>query len=670
MPLTFLVHGQSSQDYVQLRGKQFYYKGSNFSPMVLNYTCNNKQNISGGYTVISQDDYCVPPCGNLIADDMVVIKNYGFNAVRLMGFGVFNDTNVNKLSVRYSKMDGHTIVIPLQSPYTDHFNLIENAIDSIKASNTDIKVILVVVGGVTSTPKVEDIKDQYSEYLAALSTRFASNTTIMAYDLYNEPPESSLGYSKKEICEIESAWYDALKSNSKNQLITIGLNSSGVIQWDLKMLKYDFMSLHVYPRPDGCTNCEKSKIKYISSIIQRPWIIGETGMAGTNQPISCTNPPHELFGESSQKDFAKFSLETSLDCGASGYSWWNYREFRCFDICDNFGEDFYGLFTQRINDNEGNAKLVANYFKGHPVDTYTINPNNCLNFSGTDYYNPTGNAGYSVSGKVTLNGVPVMNAYIGATFYDKKTCETCYYVGSSTFSDENGNYTVYSSDAKNNIWQVLISYPGANVFKFPNSYPADTNQWDYNITGSVNADLQFIENSSDITVSNTIEIGSSINKAALNSITVNSLVVKGNGTIGGSATLRAGNEISFSTGFNAQKGSTVFVSTGPFTDCDAAEKKSAEPETQGLSNMNDSLQTESYHSIYPVPNQGIFTYYINTKESGKITLDILSIDGRKLSVMQLQKNYNYIDMSSQPKGLYILKCSSNKVLFIDKVIIK
>ena len=114
-----------------------------------------------------------------------------------------------------------------------------------EANNAGLKVILLTgkAGNTTTT-----FHDLYGDYLGRLAKKLKNNTTLMAYDLYNEPANMSL--SKEIICNSVNNWYTIIKTNDPNHMVTIGLqNALDVFSWDPGLLSVDFLSFHLYPFP-------------------------------------------------------------------------------------------------------------------------------------------------------------------------------------------------------------------------------------------------------------------------------------------------------------------------------------------------------------------------------------------------------------------------------------
>ncbi|MCE9539174.1 MAG: hypothetical protein K8R85_08150, partial [Bacteroidetes bacterium] len=154
---------------------------------------------------------------------------------------------------------------------------------------------------------------------------FRNDTTIMAYDLFNEPlyfdvPERD----KKVVNKAMNRWASVAKKNAPNQLITIGLTGiREVFEWDPAILDVDFISIHPYEyEPEQVRN----EMYWYANYIKKPWIIGETAIPADNDSISYET----------QAQFAHKTLKQAYDCGAIGYSWWQYKDVEWHSYHANF----------------------------------------------------------------------------------------------------------------------------------------------------------------------------------------------------------------------------------------------------------------------------------------------------------------------------------------------
>jgi len=211
--------------------------------------------------------------------------------------------------------------------------------------------------------------DEYAVYLASMAEAVQHHPALLAYDLFNEPqfntleyqgavdqdhPQSHSRWKKQDICEFTAQWYDAIKGQDTNHLITLGgLGEYELEVWDMSVLHIDFYSLHIYPLKGykGDWNMEQSLeqfhalLHWFGQVCPMPWIIGETAFSASD----ATTPPHtgpasptEVYQqyhqwpymegtEEDQRHFAEWTLALTRQCGGSGWSWWYFQEFRWWD---------------------------------------------------------------------------------------------------------------------------------------------------------------------------------------------------------------------------------------------------------------------------------------------------------------------------------------------------
>lgn len=83
----------------------------------------------------------------------------------------------------------------------------------------------------------------------------------------------------------------------------------------------------------------------------------------------------------------------------------------------------------------------------------------------------------------------------------------------------------------------------------------------------------------------------------------------------------------------------------------------------GISN----LERNQFASIYPNPNKGHFTVKANSSNQFN-TIEIYNLLGKRVISSSFGDNSIEIDISNQPKGVYLLKIVSNNDIIIQKII--
>ncbi len=396
---------------------------------------------------------------------MAKIKSLGFNTIRVF----ISPVNNNGI-----------LEIPTGS-YTSYFSIVDQFLDSVNAHN--LKAILVV-----GPEKAWEVHESFKSYLETISTHFYNNTTILAYDLYNEPFNTFKheGINDKfKISNWVSEWCYVIKEFDKNHLITIGLTHPQTsIAWDPLVMPIDFVSFHFYAWTEDLQNSKdriSSYIYWASKTIQMPWIIGEIGYSGTN--IIIDDPQAMTGSEYEQADFATYTMQKSLDCNCLGYSWWQYQDVNWVSpweiylgLVNFYGDDGF--------DDETN-KQVANVF--NQFWTMSANSSNCT--KPLNYYNIYNLGTVELTGRVIdNNGLPVENAVIVGWKEIPNSLpppsDFCYPYY-TTFSNVNGYFTLRSNTPGYNINVLWVSLPGYSTVKVnsPLSYaqykiiPINYNKW-------------------------------------------------------------------------------------------------------------------------------------------------------------------------------------------------
>ncbi len=378
----------SREHFVSIKDDKFQLNGKDFYPVVVNYLAVTQIDKNGlwacptkGYNPDDKFKYTTKDsCLMQLKADMELIKEMGFNSVRFIKIG---EEDINKktgeLSIYAHIGNKRDTSIDLSSDenYKKYFSALSELFDVVNKAG--LKVILL-------TRVVPDIKTT-EEHLRRVATQFKNDTTIMAYDLFNEPLyfDSLLDRSKEDIHRIVKRWKNILTTSAPNQLSTIGLAGiREIFRWDPTILDVDFISFHPYNHePEQVMN----ELYWYGHYIKKPWIIGETAVCADNDSV-----PYE-----EQRKFASQTLKQAYNCGAYGYSWWQYKDIEWHSFLANYmgvvtrkGETKTGKNNLMVN---GTPKPVAEEFKKfNPSEKK--GPCSCL----ANYYN------YSKGNKCKLTG--------------------------------------------------------------------------------------------------------------------------------------------------------------------------------------------------------------------------------------------------------------------------
>ncbi|MFH1159864.1 MAG: hypothetical protein V1733_02830, partial [bacterium] len=394
--ILFAIFGITSfGQYVTILGKQFKDEnGNDFEPVVCNYNVdivnidtsdflttyispNHSFGIYNTYECSGTES-----CDDQLKNDFIQMLYMGFNTVRIMGINPFFISEGYQIKDQvgticwecpelgfYIFTNHHNLAnckndkpFPLHEPFENDavtLHLVELINHLIQVASEveweGKKLKLILITGGEWGGHSHDFPDVYSDYLYALSNTLpillsnSAKTTLMAYDLYNEPPSfwpvETIGHSKQDVCKKVKMWYDTIKEGDPYHLITLGAQGHhSILEYDHAVFSLDFYSPHLYPAAhhqyEGPTYFESlmnsfyGKLYWVSNNCKMPWIIGETGFRAVENSVFDTNYDGTL---SDQYDFADSATIRTWECGGSGFSWWFYQ-----DVCN----DGYGILKQ------------------------------------------------------------------------------------------------------------------------------------------------------------------------------------------------------------------------------------------------------------------------------------------------------------------------------------
>jgi len=351
---------------------------------------------------------------------MQMIKDLGFNTVRLVGIAeyIFEKNVPGKWA---NTSDKTNKFIAFKGPSGEkYFAALD---DMFKILNdVGLKAILLV----NSFPDENGVSENY---WAALLQRFKNEKAILAWDFFNEPLYfDGKDRNKTEVYRIVKKWKQNRSAQDPNHLFTIGLTGSReVFEWDPNILDVDFVSIHPYEFQKGEVEGE---ISWYGKYMKKPWIIGETGLSADNDSISYDT----------QKLYAQKFMQHAVNCGASGFSWWQYKDVEWH----RYQSNFLGLLTNKGTTVTSHKELVVNgTLKPVAALFKDFNPKHktgecdCRN----NYYNYDSIFNFAVKGKLVnrKTGQPIEGGTIVAWNQ---------YYGSSnlTFTKPDGSFTVYGKD--------------------------------------------------------------------------------------------------------------------------------------------------------------------------------------------------------------------------------
>lgn len=764
--------------FIALNGRQFLDKtGAPFFPMVMNYHVNivHDQGTNPQYKVIRSADYgtqkCVleggysfANCENSLRDDFARISQMGFNTVRITGDLAPYRNNYGMLGFwKWSSIydfgtgpgtfcDAGRKYFYLSPPYTNaacqtYFNLIGNLMDI--ADQYDMKVIFLASeasgcydnqGSEVCFPdrgsSLTDAMD-YASYLSELAKVLKDKPALLAYDLYNEPiwevwqTGRNMDKDKKTICEYVGLWYDAVKAQDPNHLITLGgWDFSDVFNWDTGVMKLDFVSIHIYPGPDENGNLANSPIlkeaiinqfHWFTEELGKPWIIGETGFSATDE--SCL--ANVIWGdESDQENYLTEILPAVRDCGGSGFSWWLFQEIHwyCVEntictptcsycrVCDSFdpwsvvgdkNQNYFGL--QKYSDPDPSTGLYSSsdLKSAAQVSIDFDESNGVPTLAPCDaptsfYYDPnhfstlnTNTSSYLTGRIEDQDGNAISNAAILAQNYlytDLKDPSIPYddepiFSWVHTYTNHNttgNNFTIipYSPFNPNDLRIVYIKASSVGASK------VELGNWNSVVAMNSNLgtlSLNKINFDYDSEIDNIVISTSSLktNYQAWNTLKLTNTTIN----TGVTSELVARNEIIIMPNFNAEYGSDVHIYLDEtFVDCDdyTGFLRITGPDagnSQGyLSSQQNQIKLQFQEPtfkfyIQPNPSSGKYKIIIDSEINFKTrNVVIRNTIGEEVMKEEFAGFEFEIDLSNFINGIYFLELFNGEQQFNEKLI--
>ncbi|MEO8066810.1 MAG: cellulase family glycosylhydrolase [Flavobacteriales bacterium] len=320
----------SARGFVTLQDSTFMVRGKPFFPIAINYIASVRSIgdslwISPSTNYASFDPAQVPTratCLDALRADMELIHEVGFNTVRIVGFAEQAFERDTLLYVVRNGADRDTLIeLRKGKAYERYLSALKDMLDAVRSAG--LRAILLT--------QVRPLRPEHDAHFANIADRFANDTVILAYDLFNEPlyfdrPERP----KAEAQAILEHWRDLFDAHAPNQLYTLGLTGiRETFEFDPNMLGVDFISYHPYEyEPEQVRN----ELRWYHNNVAVPWIIGETAIPADNDSV-----PYQ-----EQRAFAEKTLMQSRACGALGYSWWQFQDVKW----GRFHADFMGVLNR------------------------------------------------------------------------------------------------------------------------------------------------------------------------------------------------------------------------------------------------------------------------------------------------------------------------------------
>ncbi len=730
----------SQPGLVTLEGKQFRLNGQDYYPMVCCYCFNVLYDdpfdiadiylsadfgygpgkyIAGVADMPNFEYECDDPAGCLqqLKDDFTKIRQMGFTAIRTCGLHPFlgPDDDLYGYSITATRnthplweptLEKHCIIIvppyvcdEQQNPEFYHYcRILDDMLDA--ARQCGLKVLLDI--GAENYTISEERWIEWGEFLKGVAAHLSDDTTLMAYVFFEEAlwTDQYTNYTKQEVCTITTYWYDKIHEVDDNHLITLGsCLEEEAWEWDPAVVKVDFTSPHPYPATFARENYsyELAYERFLGRLIwlQRnsplPWIIGEISLGAMDdyyekdtvpQPPVWTryalSPPRVNTPDLQvQKDFAEQSLEDVRNCGASGYSWWQFQEtwwVSPLSEWKNHNHDADGLLRHKafydltIQEDEFPlekpvVEAFENYTPATPDPQAVQQPQN--------YYNPFNGNNYMVCGYVKdQDEVAIRDAVVYASNWNPPIYDDITVYG---FTNENGCYNIGTpyNDDLSHFNYLKASAVGCGVGEITPGY-IYLNTKNFEISRPLLYNTQ-------LSSPTTIQINEEETYQAINTIAISNLTVDGNGSNGGSAEIKARNSVTLQSGFWAKSGSHVHVHTGPFLfPCETwpdvlVESKSGPQNIAGYFASEFELhfelkKDEADARIFPNPSGGKYHIELLGCTPENITVAVFDCLGRLIQTGNHTGNDAIsIDLKDFPDGSYYTLIKSDTWCISKKV---
>lgn len=625
-----LMGSFSAAQYVSLEGRKFMLDGEEFYPRVMNYglqfaTNVDSSNVPGDIFISPEGGYdrdvngffecnSFGTCNVQTLAHFEKIASMGFNAIRLVNvlptaYRDSSGTDHYRLSV-YPTLAWHPNY-PVDLDVTTFedsmtlrlFSLIETALDL--ADSAGLKVILLTgtevrplgPGMPGAIEYTEHDAELYADYLGHLATALQGHPALLAYDLMNEPayrPNRFNSYSKATACEWSTLWYDAIKVEDPNHLVTLGGANLGDLNgWDPGVMKLDFYSPHIYPQPlfidsYNLSNAQKrydAELYWLAKACPMPWLIGETGFTADDDTTdlhshvgwTLLRPEPEYHrmpwmngNEHEQTVFAKHSMDQVRAFQGSGYSWWGFQNGGIpmesaiaqnnpgiysinFVAVLKYGDGVNPWFNKEVVDS-----CLVSYVLPPASDTLPDPPQNYYEWLGS-----TGDVMYEGHLQDQFAN-PIPDAIARLLWRYDGLGQDDSYIYEYKPTDAEGDVVFrkpppvagFTGPAKS---ELQVTATGGKVLTFPGfSYPS-----------SVQIDRQAMLFGAQV-VDATVPIGAERDYRAWSQIEVSDWTVQGNGGTGGTVDLRARQWIHLASDCHIQHGSEVHIHTEPvFPNCGA-----------------------------------------------------------------------------------------------------
>ena len=362
--------------------------GQRFFPLVMNYQVNlvhdGERMWAASYCGYNPEDryrYQDPDsCAMQLRAELALMREQGFNAVRVTGFteGPQYTEGDPRPQLKVRRPDSREELLDLDAPglQDQYLSTVRRFLDL--AAREGMRVILLTT--------IHEDRPGSREHFTTVADFLRNDTTVLAFDLFNEPLYFDLPpRPKEEVYRVVKSWRKLADRYAPHHLITIGLTGIREVHaWDPELMDVDFIAFHPYEyEPDQVLN----ELAWYGRHLTIPWMIGETSLPADNDSVSYAD----------MAQFARRTLQQTVACGGIGYSWWQFKDVRW----RRFHSDFMGLLAMEGQEVvmehpigvEGTLKPAAEVFRTFdPLSLEAVCEGlpNYLNYSEHDLSRITG----------------------------------------------------------------------------------------------------------------------------------------------------------------------------------------------------------------------------------------------------------------------------------------
>ncbi len=434
----------SNKQFVSIEGKEFKLGDTTFFPLILNYSTTMIRDSFGelvlspfkSYEISNQfEHFTKKEIHHQILGHMKIICQMGFNTVRLcLDNDFFQNVEKDEFLIRIFKSNDDIFRVDALEITQPFLKTLRDFIDIVKSQ--DLKLIVMISPPFSTKAK---------KFTKKLIHHFSQEPAIIAYDFFNEPLYFHKKYlgnnhqNKQFPIKITREWKRMMRQYAPKQLFTIAFAEPiDVLHWDPTLVEVDFVQVHTY-HPLRVP----SELFWFTHYVNKPIVIGETSLPADNDSI--------YYEE--QRQFMLESFQIARSWGICGYGWWTFQEVNH----GIFEHDYTGIINRvgTTTTLDGKHTIIGTLKPAAAEVRNLMSLPKLPPFPRpVNYFNMLGYENYITCGKIVdENGNPIEGAVI-------RGWNEYWVVGMNTYSDEQGNFALYSNDKP---VYFKISAPGKDV---------------------------------------------------------------------------------------------------------------------------------------------------------------------------------------------------------------